>query len=66
MRNEIVVAIDFSLCSINALEHAISIAKLSKSNVVMVFVHNPNKPQRTIYKYSDPIDEATKLFEELS
>lgn len=66
MRNEIVVAIDFSLCSINALEHAISIAKLSKSNVVMVFVHNPHKPQRTIYKYSDPIDEATKLFEELS
>jgi nucleotide-binding universal stress UspA family protein len=66
MKNEIVVAIDFSLCSINALEHAVSIARLSKSNVVMVFVHNPHKPQRTIYKYSDPIDEATKLFEELA
>lgn len=66
MKNEIVVAIDFSLCSINALEHAVSIAKLSKSTIVMVFVQNPDKPQRTIYKYSDPIDEATKLFEELA
>lgn len=66
MKNEIVVAVDFSLCSINALEHAVSIARLAKSNVVMVFVHNAHKPQRTIYKYSDPIDEATKLFEELA
>ena len=38
----IISAIDFSDCSINALEHAISIAKKSKSNLLMLWVNNPN------------------------
>lgn len=38
----ILSAIDFSDCSINALEHAISIARASKSNVLMLWVNNPN------------------------
>ncbi len=38
----ILSAVDFSDCSINALEHAISIAKASKSNVLMLWVNNPN------------------------
>ncbi len=38
----ILSAIDFSDCSINALEHAISIAKASKSNLLMIWVNNPN------------------------
>lgn len=37
----IISAIDFSDCSINALEHAISIAKKSKSNLLMLWVNNP-------------------------
>lgn len=37
----IISAIDFSDCSINALEHAISIAKRAKSNLLMLWVNNP-------------------------
>ncbi|MBE0661034.1 MAG: universal stress protein [Bacteroidales bacterium] len=40
MKN-IIVAIDFSDCSINALEHAISIAQKGNFNVLMVWVNNP-------------------------
>ncbi len=38
----IIATIDFSDCSINALEHAVSIAKKSKSNLLMLWVNNPN------------------------
>ena len=38
----IISAIDFSDCSINALEHALSIAKKSKSDLLMLWVNNPN------------------------
>lgn len=38
----IISAIDFSDCSINALEHAISIAAKSDSNILMLWVNNPN------------------------
>lgn len=38
----ILSAIDFSDCSINALEHAISIARASESNLLMLWVNNPN------------------------
>jgi nucleotide-binding universal stress UspA family protein len=37
MNKSIVVGIDFSDCSINALEHAITIAQKSKSNLTMVW-----------------------------
>lgn len=62
---DLVVGIDFSEGSINALEHALSIAQKLKSNIAMVHVFNPGSTHRTIYKYSDPVDEATKLLEEL-
>lgn len=39
--NNLVVAIDFSDCSINALEHAISIAQKGNYNIIMVWVNNP-------------------------
>lgn len=38
----ILSAIDFSDCSINALEHAITIARVSKSNLLLLWVNNPN------------------------
>lgn len=37
----IIAAIDFSDCSINALEHAVSIARNSSSNLLMLWVNNP-------------------------
>jgi nucleotide-binding universal stress UspA family protein len=37
----IISAIDFSDCSINALEHAVSIAKSSGSDLLMLWVNNP-------------------------
>ena len=40
MKN-ILVAIDFSDCSVNALEHAISIAERGNYNIIMVWVNNP-------------------------
>lgn len=37
----IISAVDFSDCSINALEHAVSIAKKSGSDILMLWVNNP-------------------------
>jgi nucleotide-binding universal stress UspA family protein len=37
----IIAAVDFSDCSINALEHAVSIARNSSSNLLMIWVNNP-------------------------
>jgi len=40
MNKSIVVGVDFSDCSINALEHAITIAQKSKSNLTMVWANH--------------------------
>mgnify|MGYP002639863650 CR=1 FL=1 len=40
MSKKIVVGIDFSNCSVNALEHAISISKRAKSDIIMVWVNH--------------------------
>jgi nucleotide-binding universal stress UspA family protein len=40
MSKKIIVGIDFSNCSINALEHAITIANKAKSNITMVWVNH--------------------------
>lgn len=40
---EILVAVDFSKCSINALEHAITIGQRSKTDIMMVWVNNPSE-----------------------
>lgn len=37
----IISAVDFSDCSINALEHAVNIARHSKANLLMLWVNNP-------------------------
>ncbi len=41
MNKTILVGIDFSECSINALEHAISIAEKAAADVVMIWVNRP-------------------------
>lgn len=40
MRKKIVVGVDFSECSINAFEHAITIAQKAKAGIVMVWVNH--------------------------
>ncbi len=40
MSKKIVVGIDFSDCSINAFEHAITIAQKAKAGIVMVWVNH--------------------------
>jgi nucleotide-binding universal stress UspA family protein len=40
MNRKILVGIDFSDCSLNALEHAISIAQKAKSSITMVWVNH--------------------------
>ncbi len=40
MNKVIIVGIDFSNCSINALKHAISIARNAKANILMVWVNH--------------------------
>jgi len=63
----IIAAIDFSDCSINALEHAVSIASRGALDVHMIWVNNPSVTKATIYSDSsaDLIDEIRKQFEKL-
>ena len=39
MNNKIVVGIDFSKCSLNALAHAVNLAEKSEMEVVMIWVN---------------------------
>ncbi|MDP2423538.1 MAG: universal stress protein [Bacteroidales bacterium] len=53
--NNIIAAIDFSDCSINALEHAITIADKGGYKIIMVWVNNPTTTK--ILLSSDRSDE---------
>lgn len=66
MKN-ILAAVDFSDCSINALEHAVSIAQKGQFDVHMVWVNNPSMTKTTIYSdtSSELIDEVKGQFEKL-
>lgn len=65
--SNIIAAIDFSDCSINALEHAVSIASKGILDVHMVWVNNPSVTKTTIYsdKSSDLIEDVKKQFVQL-
>ncbi len=65
--SNIIAAIDFSDCSINALEHAVSIAKQGILDVHMIWVNNPSVTKTTIYSdtSSDLIEEVKKQFANL-
>jgi nucleotide-binding universal stress UspA family protein len=66
MKN-IIVAIDFSDCSVNALEHAISIAQKGNFNVLMVWVNNPTTTKILIAsdQSGDMIGEVENQFKKL-
>jgi nucleotide-binding universal stress UspA family protein len=63
---KILVAIDFSDCSINALEHAITIANQAEAQILMVWV---NKPEGTRDIFTEGPETLTSMvndrFEEL-
>jgi nucleotide-binding universal stress UspA family protein len=63
----IIAAIDFSDCSINALEHALSIATRGTLDVHMIWVNNPSVTKTTIYSdtSAELIDEIRKQFAKL-
>jgi nucleotide-binding universal stress UspA family protein len=65
--SNIIAAIDFSDCSINALEHAVSIANKGILDVHMIWVNNPSVTKTTIYSdaSSDLIDEIKNQFARL-
>ena len=54
MNKTILVGIDFSDCSLNALEHALSIAEKAKANLMLIWV---NKPDNTKNLYDLGADE---------
>lgn len=58
---KILVAVDFSDCSINALEHAISIANKAKAGVSMVWV---NKPETSKEMFTEGTEVLSSLVED--
>lgn len=58
--NEIIVGIDFSECSINALKHALTIAEKTNYNVLMVWVNKPDNTKAIFLTEPDKIEEIVK------
>lgn len=66
MMKNILVAIDFSKCSVHALEYAINLANILKSNVLMVWVDNTRSEETIFPEYpGDSRKEITGNFKEL-
>ncbi|HNX44143.1 MAG TPA: universal stress protein [Bacteroidales bacterium] len=65
--SNLIAAVDFSDCSINALEHAVSIANRGLLDLHMVWVNNPSVTKTTIYSdtSSDLIDQIKGQFAKL-
>jgi nucleotide-binding universal stress UspA family protein len=63
----IIAAIDFSDCSVNALEHAVSIASRGALDIHMIWVNNPSVTKTTIYSdtSAELIDQIRKQFAQL-
>ena len=64
--NKIVVAIDFSDCSINAFLHALSIANHCNGELILLWVEKAtNEKEKYVDKTLDPSKDVQKAFEEL-
>ena len=64
--SKILVAIDFSDCSINAFLHALSIAQNCSRDILLVWVEKPSSEKDKFEKQTgDPTVEVKKQFEEL-
>ena len=70
MNKTIVVGIDFSDCSVNALEHAISIAQKARSGITMVWVNHldyskeifATEPKQLIKEVEERFEELIKKY----
>lgn len=66
MNKKILVGIDFSDCSINALEHALTIADKANSDVVMIWVNKPDHSKEIFTSEpSNILEEVAKRFKQL-
>lgn len=66
MKKQLLVGIDFSDCSINALEHALTIADKAKADVVMVWVNRPDHSQEIFTTAPENLDaEVDMRFKQL-
>lgn len=66
MSKKIVVGIDFSDCSINAFEHAISIAQKAKAGIIMVWVNHLDYSKEIFSVEPKQLGaEVTERFEEM-
>ena len=63
--NTIVVAIDFSECSINAFLHALSIAQKCSSDLMLVWVAKPVSDKDKFEDPKDPTREVKAQFDDL-
>jgi nucleotide-binding universal stress UspA family protein len=64
--NKIVVAIDFSECSINAFLHAVSIADHCHGELILLWVQKAsNEKEKYVDKNLDSSQDVQKAFEEL-
>ena len=64
--SKIIVAIDFSECSINAFLHALSLARHCSSDLILVWVEKPSSEKDKFEKISgDPTVEVKNQFESL-
>jgi nucleotide-binding universal stress UspA family protein len=64
--SKIIVAIDFSECSINAFLHALSIAQHCSNDLILIWVEKPSSEKDKFEKQAgDPSREVKKQFEEL-
>ena len=64
--NEILVAVDFSESSINALEHAIGVAERFNSNILMVWVESKSSLQYLELEKGDDVKKKVALrFDEI-
>jgi nucleotide-binding universal stress UspA family protein len=66
MSKKIVVGIDFSDCSINAFEHAITVAQKAKSGIVMVWVNHLDYSKEVFStEPKEIVNEVKKRFDDL-
>jgi nucleotide-binding universal stress UspA family protein len=64
--SKIIVAIDFSECSINAFLHALSIAQHCGNDLILIWVEKPSSEKDKFEKLAgNPVSEVKKQFEEL-
>ena len=66
MDKTIIVGVDFSDCSINSLEHALTMANAVGSNLRMVWVNKAKQEKSVALKSSEEaVSDATRAFEEM-